>query len=142
MQKNSLKHTIIVTIVSLVLIAYFHFGIVPFANAHSFFSEGTTPSDFEKIIYALMLFPIYLGYIVYLKFVFNKIKYIRCLIYPLIATTIYLGLFLALLVAGGSIIWLVIGFLMIFGIPFVIVNLVGFGYGLYLDIKDFKNSKQ
>lgn len=102
------KFNILIMLLSLAVLFYFLYVVVPFADRRGFFSEHDTPSRPEVIKYILLCFPIISVYLWFIIHHFHKITFLFSLNYPLILINMFLGVFLLLLVMGGAILWLAV----------------------------------
>ena len=128
------KFNIIVLLVSMLVLLYVTYTIVPYADNNGFFNENEIPRNKEVFKYAILCYPLLISYIVFVIQFFRKITFLMSLNYPIIFVNLYIGLFLGLLVTGGAILWL-----MVFAFIFALVALfILFVYGLYKDYKCIK----
>lgn len=128
------KFNIIVLLVSMLVLLYVTYTVVPYADNNGFFNENEIPRNKEVFLYVILYFPILISYIVFVIQIFRKITFLMSLNYPIIFVNLYIGLFLGLLVMGGAILWL-----MVFASIFALVALfILFVYGLYKDYKYIK----
>ena len=110
-------------IVSIAIILYIIFIVTPYANETNMFSEGTSPNEDELAIYRLMIWPISIMYLIYVKKIDKFNKYIKILIYPLTTITILFLLWYFLpTLGGGSAMWLL--FLIIPLSPFLLIGAI------------------
>lgn len=128
------KFNIIVLLVSMLVLLYVTYTVVPYADNNGFFNENEIPRNKEVFKYAILCYPLLISYIVFVIEFFRKITFLMSLNYPIIFVNLYIGLFLGLLVMGGAILWL-----MVFASIFALVALfILFVYGLYKDYKYIK----
>lgn len=104
-------------IVSIAIILYLIYIVVPYGEKGNLFSEGHSPNASELTIYRLMIWPIFA---IYLYMVLKKMKtfniYIKPLIYPLTEITFFT--FLISLCTGSA------GWILFFIFPIFPVLLV------------------
>ncbi|MCR8632083.1 hypothetical protein [Paenibacillus radicis (ex Xue et al. 2023)] len=121
--------------VSIVIVLYLIFVVIPYGEQYHFFSEGGDPQEDKILPYFLMTTPILTGYLILVVINFKKVIYLCCLNYPLIIFNIYVFSFMCFSVIGGAVLWLMVFTALI---PLILVP-VSFVLGL---IKDIKYSKK
>ncbi len=94
------KFNIIVLLVSMLVLLYVTYTVVPYADNNGFFNENEIPRNKEVFLYVILYFPILISYIVFVIQIFRKITFLMSLNYPIIFVNLYIGLFLGLLVMG------------------------------------------
>lgn len=132
------KFNIIVLLVSMFVLLYVTYTIVPYADNNGFFNENEIPRNKEVFKYAILCYPLLISYIVFVIQFFRKITFLMSLNYPIIFVNLYIGLFLGLLVMGGATLWQ-----MVFTLIFALVALlIIFVYGVLKDYKYIKKCKE
>jgi len=127
-----------VLLISVIWILYIIFVIVPFAENQGLLNATTPPQEDKTLIYFLLTTPVFIAYIVFLCICRKKITFPKSLIYPLIITSLYIGLFACLLAMGWPILWFVVLTIVIV----IIAIIVSFIIGLIKDIRYRKKLKQ
>lgn len=123
--------------ISLLILLYLCFYLVPYADHNGFFNENETPDNNKVSTYVMLSAPIVIGYVVYTLIYCKKIKIIKSLNYPLIVTNVYLGSVLCLLSFGGAILWVVMPTLLF---PLAALP-TSFIFGLIKDIQYIKKNR-
>lgn len=80
--------------------------VSPLASALGIFSEGIIPSLKNKLLYIMVVYPIFILYMIYLIKNGRYIIFLRSILYPLIVLNITYGLLLSTIVFNAIIIWL------------------------------------
>lgn len=125
-------------IISIVIVIYLFFVVIPYGDQYDFFNEGRGPQEDKVISYFLMTTPILIGYLIFAVINFKKVAYLCCLNYPLMIFNIYVFSFICFSVAtGGGIFWLMLFTALI---PLILIP-VSFVTGLIKDIKYLKRKK-
>ncbi len=129
----------LIFLISAIAIIYYDLSCVQYANSHNFFSTGIYNAKAHdhyviNLAVSTLLFAAY-GILLYLNY--KKIKYIRCIIFPL-------GIIVAYMYIVTVLIWNLAGILMLIlitlgGFQFIIAALIAAcGFGLNLDLEDRK----
>lgn len=123
--------------ISILLLLYFILFLVPYAEAHGFLHENLIPDDNEKFAYGLLSIPVMLLYLIYIILSERKVTFLKSILYPLIIVNVYFGIFLCLIRAGGTVLWLMVFTILI---PIVLVPLF-FIFGLISDVQYYRKNK-
>ena len=94
------------SIFSILINCYLWFVVSPIGNEASLFSEGREADLSMSPQYALIVLPVCIFYWIYLVLKLTHVhKYLWGLVGPVTAVTVFLTLFFALSVFGGTAIW-------------------------------------
>ncbi|MDQ0090327.1 membrane-associated HD superfamily phosphohydrolase [Paenibacillus anaericanus] len=129
------KINLIALLISMIVLLYIFYVIVPYADNKDFFNENEIPNKTEAFKYTIICVPILIGYVVFVLFYIRKITFLVSLNYPLIVINLYMGAFLSLLIMGGAILWLMV-FTSIFALGALLLLFIN---GIYKDYKYIKN---
>jgi hypothetical protein len=131
------KENLLFLIISIIILMYLIFFLVPYAEDHGFFNESLIAEGREKLIYSLLSIPILILYSIYAIISFKKITFLKSIIYPLLIIVGYLGLFMCLVREGGAVLWLMVLTIII---PIVLIPL-SIVIGIRKDIDYFRRNK-
>lgn len=125
-QRGGLGPDLIAVAVSAGLLLYLFFVAVPYADRIGLLSEGGMPTV-SLVPYFMMTVPVMLVYLVYLVRRLFKTSRLRVALYPLAVANLYFGVFFcALLVYGGTILWLMIPTLLLPAVLIPVTCIAGF----------------
>jgi len=124
-------------IVSIVMLLYLFFIVVPWANSRWFFSTGHHVEIGYRTIYFFMVFPVVGAYLILLQRDLKSLEKLRSIIFPLTISTLFICFVLGLLILGGAMMWLAILLL----IPASIVVIISFIVGVICDVKKLTNEE-
>ncbi|QNK55150.1 hypothetical protein [Paenibacillus sp. PAMC21692] len=132
------KENLLLLFASIFILLYLILFLIPYANDHGFFNENIIPEGKEKLIYSLLSIPILILYSIYAIISIKKIKFLKCINYPLLIIVGYLGLFMCLIRDGGAVLWLMVLTIII---PIVLIP-ISMVIGINKDINYFRRNKK
>jgi len=131
------KENLLLLTISIIVLLYLIFFLVPYAEKHGFLNESLIPQQNEKLIYNHLSIPILSLYSIYTLKTLKKITFLKSLIYPLLIVIGYLGLFMCLISEGGAVLWLMVITIII---PIVLIP-ISLVIGIRKDINYFRKNR-
>ncbi|MNN01766.1 hypothetical protein D3C81_1143940 [compost metagenome] len=117
------KENLLVFVISMCILLYLIFFLIPYADDHGFFNENLVPEGREKLLYSLLSIPFLILYGIYVLVSIKKITFLKSIIYPMLIINGYFGLFMCLFRYGGAAVWLMV-FTIIIPIVLIPISLV------------------
>ncbi|GEM_PF-3913696 len=139
LSKRNFKNLLVIILTSFVYYLYLFKIAVPYGIKYNILvDENSTPSQSNLPQYVILTYPTYIFYVLLSFYFCIKCKFLRGIVYPAIFCSYIFSSYFCILTNSGSFIWL---YILAFPILSILVIFL-FLFGLILDIRTLKNTKQ